>query len=168
MKKNPKEFYDFLKKTCDFRSDLKCFKSKRNPVLCIFESCSYIKKENKDILNPAMELLRILDIDFIHIARTKTSAKDVIKGNKGLADLFIFMDNNLLVVELKTKQGKLSGIQKEKANRFRLKGYVKYDILNNLFDFYTNIISYRSEREDIIIRKNAIKIQKWFIDNNVK
>jgi hypothetical protein len=174
MKNKQLEFYNFMKTSCEYKKlgfdkdDVRCIKSKKDIKQCNINNCFFVKQENKGLLNPAMELLRILEIEYIHIPKTKTGKHDVLKSNEGLPDLIMFFDNFVYFVELKVNQNKLSDSQKKKAEKLSNKNYSKYDVMNNLQDFYYNVLSYLSEREVVIMSRNYIKMTKWMQENNVE
>jgi hypothetical protein len=175
MKRDNKAFYEFFKKNCEFRKQTQiafvCKKLKAvNKIFheCQFEICPYIKKENQDILNPACELLRILDIDFYHEQRTSTSKRDILKSNKSLPDLIIFMDKKLLAIELKKPgQEKLKGGQETKAQRFMQKEYIEHHVISRLLDFFNLIVYNLNGIEDDKFSQVQIKVKKWLDKNNL-
>jgi hypothetical protein len=175
MKRDNKAFYEFFKKNCEFRKQTQiafvCKKIKAvNKIFheCQFEICPYVKKENKDILNPACKLLRILDIDFYHEQRTSTSKRDILKSNKSLPDLIIFMDKKLLTIEFK-KPGKekLSGGQLLKADRFRNKVYIVHYVISDLGKFSEIILSIASESELFNLASKRNELKKWLDKNQI-
>jgi hypothetical protein len=174
MNKKQLKFYEFMKSKCEYKkcgldqNDLRCIKNKKDIKTCNINNCFYIKQENKGLLNPAMKLLRIINIPFYHIGRTKTSARDAIKSNEGLPDLAIFLDYYVYFMEFKIDQNKLEEKQKEIAELLIEKNYSKYNVVNNLQDFYYNIMSYLSEKEEKKVIKNIIKVKKWMDENNIE
>jgi hypothetical protein len=176
MKRDNKAFYEFFKKNCEFRKEVEygcvCKKNKIDKLhgyrQCHIEICPYIKKENQDILNPACELLRILDIDFYHEQRTSTSKRDILKSNKSLPDLIIFMDKKLLTIELK-KPGKekLSGGQLLRADRFRSKEYIGHYVVSDLGKFSEIILSIASESELFNLARKRNELKKWLDKNQI-
>ena len=144
-----------------------CNKNKKDPQPCIIEICPDIIKENRGLLNPAFELLRILDMDFIHLPKTKTGNRDVLKSNKGHADLLVLLDETMLIIEFKIKGKGLSKEQRDKADRYQLKRYARYDVINDLNNFYCNAISYLSYREELILKSKKKETDKWLKKYNI-
>lgn len=174
MKNKQLEFYNFMARKCEYKErvfsqgDISCNKNKKDIKICNYNNCFYVKNENKGLLNPAMELLRILEIKYLHIPKTKTGKHDILKTNKGMPDLFIFLDNNLIAVEFKTVGSKLSKEQINTSEQFQNTTYLFYEIINDIGHFYREIISSLSDREMAVMDKNILYLQKWLLANNVE
>lgn len=162
MKRNPVKFFEYLQRTCEHRREKTCLFKKKNEDACNIEKCPMMPRtENKSLLNPACELLRELNLDFIHMQRTGTSARDTLKTNKGFHDLLIFLDEHVLAIELKTGKNDLRKDQIEKHESFKNKTYAISKKVDTLGDFFCELVSATSKREDTLIEKNKIKIKKW-------
>lgn len=174
MKRNNTSFYEFVKKGCEYKNLLPtsmnanlrmyteyCYKTKTKPILCCLQNCYFISNENKNLLLPASELLRILDIEFIHLQKNSSGKKDTLKSNKNHADLFIMLDNILLLCELKVKGKNPNKNQEEKIKKYSNINYAKsfvIDDLNNMFDL---IMKNLSKREKSICCMKLKELSSW-------